>query len=429
MRDERISVRHFRVGCVEFTMTSRIEKRKVKVGVVGCGVVATAYYLPCLMQMDTVEITAVCDLYESRTRACLRLFGAREQYLDYDEMLRQADLDAVFILTAPGTHVPFSLRAIEAGKHILLQKPMATEMKGARRIAAAVRQAGVKALVEPSSGTPLDPDVAHLRHLVRQGVLGDILWFSLAWTGPATYHPSLGSNPYGQDAFYTRDSGGFLFDLPYAPTEIVGVLGPCKSVTAHTRLVVTDHRIVPEAEYDRFLEQVNDPLQANYWDVVLDLPRAQPVRMEAVDQAYSLYEMVDGSIGACHVGRIYHPVLPGTGGGSLQVFGTDGNLLFGAGYKASIITRRSELLPHVDADGWYHIPLRGDLSQAKWPRPVPGGFNYYHESTRHFIDCILEDRDPLVNVEWGLHITEMMAGAVESSRSGMRYEMTTSLEY
>lgn len=404
-------------------------KRKVKVGVVGCGVVATAYYLPYLMRMENAEITAVCDLYETRTSACMRLFGAKQQYLDYYEMLAKAELDAVLILTAPGTHVPFTLAAVEAGKHVLIQKPMATNMEDAQRIAEAVRQAKVKAIVEPSSNSPLDPDYAHLRSLVRQGVLGDILWFSLAWTGPTTYHPSLGSNPYGQDAFYAKDSGGFLFDLPYAPSEIVAVLGPCQSVMAHTRTMVSEHSIVPEAKYDQFLAQVSDPDQANYWDVVLDLPRTQPVRMEAVDNAYSLYEMRNGAIGTCHVGRIFHPVLPGMGGGSLQIFGTQGNLIFGAGYFASIISNRKDLLPDISADGWYHMPVRGDGSKAKWPQPAPGGFNYYHQSTQHLVDCILENREPVVNVDWGLHITEMMVGALESSRTGAAYRMTTSLDY
>src|SRR5690242_286311 len=55
-------------------------QRKVKVGVVGCGVVATAYYLPCLMRMDTVDLVAVCDRFPTRTQASARLFGAREQY-------------------------------------------------------------------------------------------------------------------------------------------------------------------------------------------------------------------------------------------------------------------------------------------------------------------------------------------------------------
>jgi predicted dehydrogenase len=401
---------------------------KVKVGIVGCGVVATAYYLPYLMRMDTVDLVAVCDLFETRTQACSRLFGVKEQYLDYYEMLDQAELDAVFILTAPGTHVPFTLKAVEAGKHVLIQKPLATDMKDAVAIAEAIRAAGVKAIVEPSSSTRLDPDFALLRHLVKQGVLGDVLWFSLAWTGPTTYGPALGSNPYGQDAFYTKDSGGFLFDLPYAPTQIVSLLGPCKSVFAHASIGVTHHDIVPEEAHDQFLAGVTDPDNANYWDVVLDLPRTKHVRMEAVDNVYSLYEMVDGGVGTCHVGRIYHPVLPGTGGGALQIFGTDGNLLLGAGYTASIISKHRHLLPSVDADGWFHIPARGDYRRAKWPQPTPGAFNYYHESSQHLIDCILDDREPIVNVDWGLHITEMMAGALESARTGTRYDMSTTVK-
>lgn len=291
-----------------------------------------------LMRMQTAEITAVCDLVRARTEACMRLFGAKSAYTDYCEMLEKAELDAVFILTAPGTHVPFTLKALAMGKHVLLQKPMATNMDDARTIAAAVRVAGVKCIIEPSSNSPLDPDVAQLRQLVRAGVLGDILWFSLGVTGPTTYGPALGMNPYGQAAFYAEDSGGFLFDLPYAPANIVSVLGGCQSVMAYASISVGEHHIVPEAEYDKFLAAATDPDAANYWDVVVDLPRTQRVRMEAVDNAYSLYEMDGGVVGACHVGRIYHPVLPGSGGGSLQIFGTEGNLIFGAGYSASIIS-------------------------------------------------------------------------------------------
>jgi predicted dehydrogenase len=403
--------------------------KKIKVGVAGCGVVATAYYLPYLMKMESVDLVAVCDRYPARTAASARLFGAREQYLDYYQMLEQADLEAVFILTAPGTHVPFALKAVEKGLHILVQKPMATNMADAQRVAEAVRIAGVVALIEPSSNSPLEPEIPILRDLVRQGVLGDILWFSLAWTGPTSYGPSLGGNPYGQDAFYTADSGGFLFDLPYAPASIVSVLGPCKTVMAHTKIAAAEHRIVPEGKYDEFLSQVTDPSQANYWDVVVDLPRTQPVRMEAVDNAYSLYTMANGAIGTCHVGRIFHPVLPGSGGGALQVFGTEGNLMFGSGFAASIISSRKDLLPEISADGWFHLPARGDWSKAKWPQPVPGGFNYYQESSQHFIDCILTGRQPVVGIEWGLHITEMMAGALESAKTGMVYEMTTVLDY
>ncbi len=402
---------------------SNQRESKIRVGVVGCGVVATAYYLPYLMKH--ADLVAVCDISEARTTACARLFGAREQYRDYDDMIRRADIEAVFILTGPGTHARFALTAVEAGKHVLLQKPMCLTMADANAIVAAVRQAGVKALIEPSSNSPLEPPYRDLRTLIDQGVLGDPYWFSLIPAGPDHYHPSLGGNPYGLGAFFSQDSGGMLFDYPYAPTQIVTLLGACKSVMGMAKISVPDRYIVPESEYDKFLARATDPDDANYWDVVLDLPKTEHIRMGAEDNVFSLYEMANGAIGCFHVGRPFHPVLPRSSGGSLQIFGTEGNLILDGGHMASIITRKKELLPRVDSDGWYHISPRGDASKAVWPKPAPGGFNYYHASTQHLIDCIRQDRDPIVNVEWGRHITEMMVGAIESSRTGRRYDMTT----
>lgn len=405
---------------------SQATQRKVKIGVVGCGVVATAYYLPYLM--DHADLVAVCDLDAERTAACMRLFGAKEQYQDYGEMIKRADIEAVFILTGPGTHARFTIQAAEAGKHILLQKPMATNMTDTNAIVQAVRKAGVKALVEPSSSTLLEQAYGQLRGLIDQGVLGDPYWFSLIPTGPDRYHPSLGGNPYGLAAFYSQDSGGMLFDYPYAPTQIVTLLGACKSVMGMAKISAPDRAIVPESEYTKFLNEATDPYNANYWDVVVNLPRTEQVKMGAPDNVFSLYEMANGAIGCFHVGRPFHPVLSGSGGGNLQIYGTEGNLFFGGGYLASIVSSKQALLPNVSEDGWYHIPPVGDVRKAVWPKPTPGGFNYYHESSQHLIDCILEDREPLVNVEWGRHITEMMVGALESARTGQRYQMTSTLD-
>ena len=399
-------------------------QRKIKVGVVGCGVVATAYYLPYLMRH--ADLVAVCDTSQRRTEACARLFGAREQYQDYRAMLAHADIEAVFILTGPGTHAAFTLAAVAASKHVLIQKPMCLTLDDANAIVAAVRAAGVKALVEPSSNSPLDPIYRDLRALVDQGVLGDPYWFSLIPTGPDRYGPSLGGNPYGLQAFYSPDSGGMLFDYPYAPTQIVTILGACKSVMGMAKVSVPERTIVPERAYDDFLERATDPDDENYWDVVVDLPRTEHVTMGAPDNVFSLYEMTSGATGCFHAARLFHPVLPGMAGGSFQVFGTEGNLIFDNGHLASLISSKRQLLPQVGEDGWYHIPYQGDGSKAVWPKPVPGAFNYYHASTQHLLDCIRDDRDPIVNVEWGRHITEMMIGAIESSRTGQRYEMTTS---
>ena len=133
---------------------SQATQRKVKIGVVGYGVVATAYYLPYLM--DHADLVAVCDLDAERTAACMRLFGAKEQYQDYGEMIKRADIEAVFILTGPGTHARFTIQAAEAGKHILLQKPMATNMTDTNAIVQAVPKPGVKALVKRLSSPWLE---------------------------------------------------------------------------------------------------------------------------------------------------------------------------------------------------------------------------------------------------------------------------------
>jgi predicted dehydrogenase len=402
--------------------------KTIRVGVVGCGVVATAYYLPYLLRMPGVEITTLCDIHSRRLNETARLFKVKQCFADYYDMIRKADIEAVLILTAPGTHVPFTLAAVEAGKHVLLQKPMSTNMDDANAIVAAVRRTGVKALIEPSAATLIDPIYRRIKELVDKGVLGDPYWFSYIPIGPDRPHPSLSGNPYGAAAFYNKDSGGYLFDFPYAPTQIATLLGSCRSVMGTATISLPDRDIVPEEKYDEFLESISTPESANYWDYVLDAPRTKRVKMEAPDNVFSLYEMASGWTGIFHAGRMLNPMPRGSNGGGLEIIGTEGNLIFGRNsHEASIISRQRSLLPDFDADGWHHIDSPGDHSRARWPQPVPGGFNYYHESTKHFIDCIREDADPIANVEWGRHITEMMYGAIESARTGQRYQMTTTL--
>ncbi len=141
-----------------------------------------------------------------------------------------------------------------------------------------------------------------------------------------------------------------------------------RAVYAKAHIGVREADIVPEGKYDELLAAVTDPDGANYWDVVLDLPRTQHVQMEAVDQAYSLYEMVDGSVGTCHV-----DLPPGPAGNRrrrCRCSVPTATSIFGVGYTASIISRHRSLLPNIDADGWFHIPPRGDASRAKWPQPT-----------------------------------------------------------
>ncbi len=398
----------------------------IRIGAVGCGVVATAYYFPFIQDYEKTELVAVCDAREARARESARLFGAAAWYTDYDEMLAKSEIDAVFILTGAGPHVEFAVKAAEAGKHLLIQKPMALTLEQARQIGEAVRKAGVKALVEPSGGTAVSETSRRIKEIVDAGALGKPYWFTHIPTGPSRYGPELSGNPYGAGAFYNKDSGGMVFDYPYGPTAICGVLGSVKSIMGSAQVSVPDRMIVPPENYDRFLAGVTDPQDANYWRVVVNEERSQPITMAAPDNAWCVYEMDNGAIGAYHVGRLFHPMPKGLVMPNLQIFGTDGNIVFGGPHAVSIISKHKDLLPSVDEDGWYHIE-HTKHEPSPWPIPPRDSWIYYHESTKHLVDCIIEDRDPVVNVEWGTHITEIMYGVLESSRTGTRYQMETTL--
>jgi predicted dehydrogenase len=344
-------------------------------------------------------------------------------------MLKRADIEAVWVLTGPGTHVRFTVAALEAGKHVLLQKPMALDLAGAQAIVDATRRTRLKVVVEPSSSSPMEPPYTEIRGLVKAGALGAPYWFTHVATGSdQPRHPSLGGNPYGIGAFYARDSGGIIFDYAYGPSQIVTVLGGCKSVVGVARISVPDRRIVADRHYNEFIAGRKDPDDANFWRVVFDLPRDQPVRMEAPDNVFAVYEMADRTTGVFHVGRTFQPTRAPSTYGGFQIFGTEGNLVFGAGHAASLFTTRTDLVPERDAEGWRHWD-GPKVKPEPWPISSSEGFNYYHQSSRHLIDCILENREPIINVEWGRHITEMMWGALQSAGTGRRYEMTTSVDW
>ena len=345
-------------------------QKKVKVGVVGCGVVATAYYLPYLAKMDTVDLVAVCDLYETRTAASARLFGAKEQYLDYYEMIDQADIDAVFILTAPGTHVPFTMKAVEAGKHMLIQKPMATNMDDARTIAEAVRKAGrqghhrtqLQLAARPGLWPTCATSCARACWATSSGS---------RWRGPARRPTARrwAATPTGRTPSTTKDSGGFLFDLPYAPSQIVSALGPCKSVTAKATIAPSITTSCPRRSTTSSWPGSPIPTTPTTGTWSSTCPGPSASQMEADDHAYSLYEMVDGASAPATSAGSTTRSCPAPAAGALQVFGTEGNLIFGARLHGldhlhaqgpAARRRRRRLVPHPDA----RRPQQGQVAAA-----------------------------------------------------------------
>src|SRR5215470_16904511 len=114
--------------------------KRLRVGVIGCGTVAQIMHLPYLRSLpDLYEIAAICDLSPSLLAYIGERYGVPEnrRYSDYRQLVA-SDLDAVLVLSA-GSHAPQCIAAAQAGKHVLVEKPLCFTLREADEIIAAVK--------------------------------------------------------------------------------------------------------------------------------------------------------------------------------------------------------------------------------------------------------------------------------------------------
>lgn len=102
----------------------------LKIAVIGCGSIAKHRHLPEYAVNKHVEITAVCDIVGERAEEAAVKYEAKA-YTDYKELLKQDDIDAVSVCLPNYLHAPVSVDALNAGKHVLCEKPMATSAEEA----------------------------------------------------------------------------------------------------------------------------------------------------------------------------------------------------------------------------------------------------------------------------------------------------------
>ncbi len=138
-------------------------RERLRVGVVGCGVIAQVMHLTHVRALDDrYVLAAVCDVSPELAEACAHRYGAEQSYTDYEQMLERAQLDVVLDLT-PDSHAPLALAAAEAGCHVFVEKPMCFGLGEGREVFEAVRAAGVTLMV----GTHKRYDPAYERLLER----------------------------------------------------------------------------------------------------------------------------------------------------------------------------------------------------------------------------------------------------------------------
>lgn len=144
----------------------------LKVGIVGAGGITRAHLPAYLERRDQVQLNAVCDLVEPLAQELAQKAGIDAVYLDIQDMLRDADIEAVDICTTHNSHAPLAIAAAEAGKHVIVEKPMAISVQECRDMIAAADKAGTTLMV--AQHLRYAPEARAAKRLLDEGKLGTI---------------------------------------------------------------------------------------------------------------------------------------------------------------------------------------------------------------------------------------------------------------
>jgi predicted dehydrogenase len=178
----------------------------IKVGVIGAGNVAMGH-LRAYAQHPDVEIAAISDVSTERLAAAAQEFHIRHAFADYRQLLALPDVQAVSVCLPNWLHAPVSIEALEAGKHVLCEKPPALTAADARRMAAAAEETGRTLMI--CFNYRYRDDTRFVKRLIDQGQLGHIYYVKASWLRCAGI-------PGRQGNWFTRKAlsgGGPLIDL------------------------------------------------------------------------------------------------------------------------------------------------------------------------------------------------------------------------
>jgi predicted dehydrogenase len=209
----------------------------VRIAVIGCGNISDIYFKN-LATFEGVRVVACADLDLARAQATASRYNlARAGSLE--DTLGDPEVDLVLNLTTPDAHASVGLAALEAGKHVYNEKPLALALEDANRMLELAQTRGLRIGCAPD--TFLGGGLQTCRRLIEEGAIGVPVAASAFMTCPG--HESWHPNP----AFYYQPGAGPMFDMgPYYLTALVSLLGPVRRVTGQTRASFPERTITSQ---------------------------------------------------------------------------------------------------------------------------------------------------------------------------------------
>lgn len=211
----------------------------LKVGIVGTGDIAISSHIPKLSATDAVKLVAVADIRKEAADAVAAKHNVKAYY-DYRDLLA-ADVDMIIVCTPPELHVDMGIAAVEAKKHLFIEKPVALDMEGAMRLKEAVDKSGMRCQCGYIIGYWPQSDT--LRRVYKSGRLGKLVSLFDARIG-AVKLPRQAIGTHRDWITKKARSGGVLVEcFTHEIAWMVSVGGKVDSVYARMQVTETDSRI------------------------------------------------------------------------------------------------------------------------------------------------------------------------------------------
>jgi predicted dehydrogenase len=354
----------------------------------GVGTIATANYgfLPGLQELqEEVVVTAVADPVRERAQATAAQYHIPAVYETLEAMLEHADLDLVINLTPIPLHGRTSRTILEAGKHLVVEKPIATTMEDADELVELATAKGLTYVVAPPN--MLQANRREAKRLIAAGAVGQPCF---ARVRSSHGGPAAGNWPLDPTWFYQEGSGP-LYDMGvYGIHDITGILGPAKRVVAFSGIT----------------EKVRTVRGGPYKGKKIEVTEDDNTLL-MLDFGNSAYAVVDGTF---NVNASKSP--------QVEIFGREGTInLYNQRQDPSVPPLeifRLDAVPGVD--GWITPRGSGAEPQQKYRRAI---------MVKHLADCLAENQHPILSAEHARHALEIMLKAIESARTGRAIDLTT----
>ncbi len=346
---------------------------QTKIGVIGCGAISGIYFknLTTIFS-EEIEIYACADINLDLARKQAEEYAVPRVY-SADELIADPQIEAVLNLTNPPNHAPLNMKALQAGKHVYVEKPLAVTLEEAEQMVSKAEEKKLRIGCAPD--TVLGAGIQTCRKLIDDGVIGKPLLIraSILLGGPAR---GKHTNP----AAFVGKGAGPLFDMgPYFLTAMVHFAGPFSTVTGIARKN-TETLTIINKDSPHFGKEI---------------PVKVPTNVSGV------LEFESGVLGTVNAVFDFPGYKP-----SITVFGTEGVLTVSDPNKFSEVIR-------VEKEG-----VEEDID-VMFP---------YSENSRgiglyDLCRAVKEDRKHRANEELALHITEAMSGIIESAEKGVHYKI------